>query len=181
MSPALISTWPKYLDLDICSHKNHLTNLFTQPHPISQTWELTIPIPHWILAFFHIKGGLLITFEVTISAHQTAEEYNAFTVEIIFRQHQNIIYLHLIENSRIVLWYLWPNPYYQIDEEEILCAPIRVSLATEVTASDSPTEVNTPSPPSTPEHLHKLELPVPIPTKNLPPLPGIDDYNRCVE
>ena len=86
--------------------------------------------------------------------------------------------MHLIEDSRIVLGYLWPNPYYQIDEEETLCAPSRVSLATGVTASDYPTKVNTPSPPPTPEHLHKLELPVPIPTKNLPPLPGIDDYNR---
>ena len=42
-------------------NKNRLTNLSTLPHPISQTWELTIPIPHWILAFFHIEGGLSIS------------------------------------------------------------------------------------------------------------------------
>ena len=48
------------------------------PHPISQTWELTISIPHWILAFFHIEGGLLITFEVTVSAHQTLESYTVY-------------------------------------------------------------------------------------------------------
>ena len=112
---------------------------------MSQIWELTIPIPHWILTFFHIKGGLLITFEVTISAHQTAEIHNTFTVEIILQWHLNILFPHLIEESRIILGYLWPNPYYQIDEEEILCTPSRVSLATGVTASDSSTYTNTPS------------------------------------
>ena len=50
------------------------------PHPISQTWELNIPIPYWNMAFFHIQGGLLITFEVTILAHQTEETYNTFAV-----------------------------------------------------------------------------------------------------
>ena len=120
--------------------------LVTLPQPISQTWELTIPIPHWILVFFYIEGGLLITFEVMISAHQSAELNNMFTVEIIFRWHQNILYLHLIEESRTILGYLWPNPYYQIDKEEIRHAPSRVSLATGVTASEFPTHVNSPEP-----------------------------------
>ena len=157
-----------------------LSNLSNLPHPISQTWELTIPIPHWILAFFHIKGGLLITFEVTISAHQTAELNNTFSVEIIFRWHQNIQYLHPIEDSRIILGYLWPNPYYHIEEEDIICAPSRVSLATGVTASEYSTCVHTPSPPSSPEPLHQLELPVPLPSDQLPLLllPGVEDYNR---
>ena len=153
-------------------------NLSTVPQPISQTWELTIPIPHWILAFFHIEGGLSITFEVTILAHQITEEYNTFSVEIIFRWHQDTLYPHPIEDSRIILGYLWPNRFYQIDEEEILCAPSRVSIATGVAASEFPTHVNTPSPSPSPEPLHKLELPIPISTENLPPLPGIDDYNR---
>ena len=129
------------------------------PQPISQTWELTIPIPHWILAFFHIEGGLLITFEVAILAHPTTELNNTFTVEIIFRWHQNILYPHLIKESRIILGYLWPNTFYQIDEEEILHALSRVSLATGVKASEYPMQLNTPSLPSTPEPLHKLELP----------------------
>ena len=152
--------------------------------PISQTWEVMIPIPNWILAFFHIKGGLLITFEVTISAHQTAERKNTFSVEITFRQHQNILYPHLIEDSRIVFGYLWPNQFYQIDKEEILHAPSRVSLATGVTASEFPTHVNTPSPSPSPEPLHEFELPIPTQTQDqsdLPFLPGIEDYNRQVE
>ena len=55
------------------------------PQPITQTWELTIPIPHWILNFFHIEEGLLITFEVHILAHREAEEHNTFSIKIIFR------------------------------------------------------------------------------------------------
>ena len=131
------------------------------PHPISQTWELTIPIPHWILAFFHIEARLLITFKVTISTHQTQESYNTFTVVITFRQYTNILFAHLIEESRIVLGYLWPNPYYQIDKEEIIHMLSRVSLATGVTASEGSTYTNTPSLPSTPDILPQSELPVP--------------------
>ena len=78
------------------------------------------------------------------------------------------------------LGYLWPNPYYQIDEEEIHCVPSRVSLAKGVTASEFPTHVNTPEPSPSPEPLHELGLLVPISTENLPPLPGIDNYNRRV-
>ena len=154
------------------------------PQPISQTWELTIPIPHWILAFFYIEGGLLITFKVTISAHQTAEEFNTFSVEIIFRWNQVTLYPHLIEDLRIILGYLWPNRFYQIDKEEILHTPSRVSLATGVTADEYPTQLNTPSPPSTPEPLHEIEPLVTILTENLwnlPFLPCIEDYNQWVE
>ena len=153
-----------------------LTNLSTLPHPITQTWELTIPIPHWILNFFNIEGGLLITFKVTILAHQSAESYNTFTIEIIFRQNTNIEFPHPIKESRIVFGYLWLNPYYQIDEEEIAHAPSRVSLATGVTAEEYSTPVNTPS---LPESLHKVELPIPLP-EDLPPLPGITKYNQQV-
>ena len=54
------------------------------PHPIARTWEFSIPIPHWILAFFHIEGGLIIKFEVTILAHLTEDFYNTFCIEISF-------------------------------------------------------------------------------------------------
>ena len=83
----------------------------------------------------------------------------------------------MIENSRIVFRYLWPNWYYQIPEEETAHALSRVSLATGVTASENPTPVNTPSPT---ESLHKIMgLPPTLP--ELPELPGISDYNRRVE
>ena len=48
------------------------------PQPITQAWELTIPIPWWILDFFHIERGLLITLETQISAHREDEEDNSF-------------------------------------------------------------------------------------------------------
>ena len=83
--------------------------------------------------------------------------------------------LHPIENSRIVFGYLWPNPYYQIPEETPHTLS-RVSLATGVTASREPTLVD---PSSSPEPLHKVELPVPLP-EDLPPLPGIAEYNAQV-
>ena len=66
-----------------------------------------------------------------------------------------------MKESRIVLGYLWRNPYYQVEEEEIICAPSRVSLATGVTASEGSIYANTPSLPSTPEILPQMELPVP--------------------
>ena len=100
------------------------------PQPVTQTWELTIPIPHWILAFFHIEGGLLITFEVHISGHREAEEHNTFSIKIIFRWRTGTLISHQIKNSRIVFGYLWPNQYYQVPEEETANAPSRVSLAT---------------------------------------------------
>ena len=143
--------------------------------PITQTWELTIPIPHWILAFFHIKGGLLITFEITILAHREAEEHNTFAIKIIFRWRSETLISHPIKNLRIVFGYLWPNPYYQISEEETACMPSRISLATGVTASRYSTQAPTPSPP---ESLY--EVPLPEPLENLPELPGIAKYNTRV-
>ena len=148
------------------------------PEPITQTWELTIPIPHWVLNFFHIEGGLLITFEVTISAHWEAEDHNTFSIEIIFRQRtKGSLIPHLIANSRIVLLYPRPNPYYQVPETDAVHTLSRVSLTTGVTASREPTPVN-PEPPS--ESLHKVTgLPPILP--ELPELPGITDYNWRVE
>ena len=82
---------------------------------------------------------------------------------------------HCVPTSNWRRGYLWPNPYYQIPEEETARTPSRVSLATGVTAS----EHSTINPPSPPESLHEVELPVPLP--DLPMLPRIDDYNRRVE
>ena len=114
------------------------------PHT-TRTWEVTLPIPHWILLDFLVEVGLLLHIEVSISANDTKEEYNSFGTEIYFRQHQFVTSPQEFEGSRIVLGYLWPNPYY-IDDN---CAPSRVSLATGVTASENSTWFNTPSPTST--------------------------------
>ena len=80
------------------------------PQPITQSWEITIPIPFWITNFFHIERGLLITFDITISAHREIEEFNSFIIEIVLRQRtEEAFLLHPIEDSRIDLGYLWPN------------------------------------------------------------------------
>ena len=147
------------------------------PYPITQAWEFTIPIPHFILHFFHIEGGLLITFQVTISAHQTQEEFNSFTIRIILRRRsERSLPPHLIEDSRIVFGYLWPNLYYQIEEYLIVCTPSRGSIVTGVTTSGTTTPVDPPSPP---EELHKVPLP-PDPLPELPGLPGISEFNQRV-
>ena len=99
------------------------------PQPITQAWELTIPIPWWILDFYHIKRGLLITLEVEISAHRETEEDNSFSLVIYFRRViEGTITPQTIESSRIIFGYLWPNPYYQIPETVTARAPSRVSL-----------------------------------------------------
>ena len=146
------------------------------PQPITQSWEITIPIPFWIINFFHIERGLLITFDITISAHREIEEFNSFIIEIVFRQRtEEAFLLHPIKDSRIVLGYLWPNRYYQTQEEETARAPSRVSQATGVTASGFTTPVDSPS---SPQSLHEVPLPETI--EELPELQGIVDYNRHV-
>ena len=117
----------------------------------------------------------MITFEITISAHQTAEEHNTFAIKIIFRRRtEGTLFPHLIKNLRIVFGYLWPNPYYQIPEEETAHTLSRVSLATGVTAEEFSTPVNSPSPP---ESLYEvMGLPPILP--ELLELPGITDYNQ---
>ena len=53
--------------------------------------------------FFHIERGLLITFEITISAHREAEEDNSFSMEIYFRRViEGTLVPQTIENLRIV-------------------------------------------------------------------------------
>ena len=157
--------------------KNRLTNLSKLPTPIRWSWEFTIPIPHWILHFFHLEEGLLITFNITISAHQMAEEYNSFAIRIFFRwRTERSLPPHLIKKSRIVLGYQWPNLYYQIKEDLIIRTPSRGSSATGVTASGTTTLVDLLSEEEE-EQLHKIPLP-PDPLPELPGLPSISNINR---
>ena len=147
------------------------------PQPITQAWELTIPIPWWILDFYHIERGLLITLEITISAHRETEEDNSFSIKIYFRQViEGSLIPQTIEDSRIIFRYLWPNPYYQTPETETACAPSRVLLE----EGELPTGFSTPalSPPP-PEELSEVPLPPPE-LPELPELPGIPDFNRQV-
>ena len=147
-------------------------------YPITQSWEFTIPIPHWILHFFHIEGGLLITINITISTHRGMEEFNSFILETIFRRRtEGSLPPHLIEEGRIVFGYLWPNPNYQIEEDLIVCTPSRSSIVTGVTTSGTTTLVDLPSPP---QELHKVPLP-PAPLPELPELSGISDFNQRLE
>ena len=133
MSPTLIWPYQVHWSWHRFTKKNRLTNLSKLPTPITRSWEFTIPIPHWVLHFFHIEEGLLITFHITISAHWTEEEFNSFTVRIFFRwRTERSIPPHLIKESRIVLGYQWPNRYYQIEEDLIVHTPSRGSSVTGV-------------------------------------------------
>ena len=148
--------------------KNHLTNLSILPYPITQTWEFSIPIPHWILHFFHIEGGLLITINVTISAHRETEENNSFILEVTFRQRsERSLPPHTIEELTIVFRYLWPNQYYKIEEDLIICTPSRGSSSTGSTTLVDPLS------------LELTEVPLPLsPIPEIPNIPGIADFNR---
>ena len=127
-----------------CLNKNCLKNLSTTPPHTTRTWEVTLPIPHWILLFFLIEVGLLLHIKVSISENGTKEEYNSFSIEIYFRWHHFVTSPQEFEGLRIVHGSLWPNPNYLEEENH---TPSRVSLATEVTASEN-TQFNTPSPTS---------------------------------
>ena len=82
----------------------------------------------------------------------------------------------LIKDLRIVFGYLWPNLYYQIEEDLIVHTLSRGSIVTGVTTSGTTTPVDPPSPP---EELHKVPLP-PNQLPELPGLPGISEFNRRV-
>ena len=147
------------------------------PQPITQAWELTIPIPWWILDFFHIERGLLITLETRISAHWEDEKDNSFFIEIYFQRIVTGTQIpQTIKNSSIVLRYLWPNAYYQIPETETAWAPSRVSLE----LGELPTGFSLPAPsPSPPEELREVPQPPPKLPK-LPGNPGTIKFNRRV-
>ena len=138
--------WPtKYLVQTLLHTQESSWKLSKVPQLITQILELTVPIPCWITNFFHIERGLLITFEVTVSAHWQAEEFNTFSIEISFRQRtEGTLFPHLIKTLKIIFGNLWPNPYYQIEEGEIVYTLSSVSLATGVTASGYTTQVDHP-------------------------------------
>ena len=149
------------------------------PQPITQACELTIPIPWWILDFYHIEWGLLITLEVKISAHRETEEENSFSLIIYFRRvTPGTIIPQTIESLRIVFRYLWPNPYYQIPETETARAPSRVSLE----QGEIPTGFSSPAPSPTPsEELREVPPPPPeLPEFDLPGIPEFDQRVRVL-
>ena len=80
----------------------------------------------------------------------------------------------MIEESRIVLGYQWPNLYYQIKEDLIVHTPSRGSSVTGVRTSGTTTPVDLPS---EEEELHKIPLP-PDPLPDIPGLPSISNINR---
>ena len=176
MSPVLIWPYQVHRSRHCFIKKNHLTNLSKLPTPITWSWEFTIPIPHWILHFFHIEEGLLITFHITILAHRTEEEFNSFAVRIFFRRRsERSLPPHQIKESRIVLGYQWPNLYYQIEEDLIVHTPSGGSSVTGVRTSGTTTPVDLPS--EEEEELHEIPLPS-DPLPELPGLPSISDINR---
>ena len=118
----------------------------------------------------------MITFHITISAHQTAEEFNSFAIGIFFRRRtEGSLTPHQIEESRIVLGYQWPNLYYQIEEDLIICTPSRSSSVTGVRTSGTTTPVDPPS--EEEEQLHKIPLPS-DPLPEIEGLPSVSDINR---
>ena len=122
----------------------------------------------------------MITFHITISAHQTEEEFNSFAVGIFFRWRiEGSLPPHQIEESRIVLGYQWPNLYHQIEEDLIVCTPSRGSSATGVTASGTTTPVDLLSEEEV-EELHEIPLP-PEPLPEIPRLPSLSDINWRTE
>ena len=66
---------------------------------------------------------------------------------------------------------IWPNLYYQIEEDLIVRTPSRGSIVTGVTTSGTTTPVDPPSPS---KELHE----VPLPTDPLPELPGLPDVSE---
>ena len=112
----------------------------------------------------------MITFKVSISTNRQEEEQNFFYIEIRFTNRSERLYHpRPFKEAEIVFRYLWPNPYYQIDKNLIVCTP----------SAETSTGSNTPVDPTTPElqPLHEVQLP-PSPIPEIPELPGIAEFNR---
>ena len=102
-------------------------------------------------------------------------EFNSFAIGIFFRRRsERSLPPHLIEESRIVLGYQWPNLYYQIEEDLIVRTPSRGSSVTGVTTSGTTTPVDLSS---EEEELHEIPLPA-DPLPEIPGLPSVSDINR---
>ena len=112
-----------------------------------------------------------------ISLHRTGEEFNSFTISVVFRRRtERSLPPSFIEESRITFGYLWPNLYYQIAEELIVRTPSRGSIVTGVTTSGTTTPVDPTTPP---EELHEVPLP-PDPLPEIEEIPRISEFNRRV-
>ena len=110
-----------------------------------------------------------------------AEEFNSFAIRIFFRRRsERSLPPHQIEESRIVLGYQWPNLYYQIEEDLIVCTPSRSSSVTGVRTSGTTTPVDPPSEEVEEEQLHEIPLP-PDPLPEIERLPSVSDINRRTE
>ena len=121
----------------------------------------------------------MITFHITISAHQTEEEFNSFAVGIFFRRRsERSLPPHQIKELRIVLGYQWPNLYYQIEEDLIVCTLSRSSSVIGVRTSGTTTPVDPPS--EEEEQLHEIPLP-PDPLPKIEGLLSVLDINQRTE
>ena len=123
---------------------------------------------------FRSERGLLITIRVSISANQQTEENNFFYIEISFRHRSERLFRpHRIKEAEIVFGYLWPNPYYRINENLIIHT---------LSEESSPSGTIMPVDPEFPElpELHEVQLP-PSPIPEILELPGITEFNRRTE
>ena len=112
-----------------------------------------------------------------ISLHRTGEEFNSFTIGIVFRRRtERSLPPSFIEESRITFGYLWPNLYHQIEEDLIVQTPSRGSIVTGVTTSGTTTPVDPTTPP---EELHAVPLP-PDPLPEVEGLPEISVLNQKI-
>ena len=109
--------------------------------------------------------------------HRTGEVFNSFTIGVVFRRRtERSLPPSFIEESRITFGYLWPNLYYQIEEDLIVCTPSRGSTVTGVTTSGTTTPVDSTTPP---EELHEVPLP-PDPLPKIEGFPEISAFNHQV-
>ena len=133
MNPTLIWPKPKYLDLGHCLHKNCLPNISTLPPPIMRTWEVTFPIPDWLLGFFHIPHGLVVTIEVHLSTYKSDKKNNSFYIEFYFTRHQETDQPCWVKLVILTLVISWPNPFYQENPERAAHTPSHTSIASDNT------------------------------------------------
>ena len=101
-----------------------------------RTWEVTHPIPNWLLEFFHIPCGFITIVEVYISVYEPDEQDNHFCLEISFTQNSSTLLPHQVEPSWLTIIYSWLNWFYQGEPERAASTPSWVSLASEITLAE---------------------------------------------
>lgn len=80
-----------------------------------RTWEISFPIQDWLLDFFQLQRGLVILIEEHLNAYNPTQEDNAIFIEISFIWQIEIVLQHWIEQSVLMVTFLWPNQFYQED------------------------------------------------------------------